>query len=336
MKTFDSLDRHIFRLLDTRGDLSISDLARRIRRGRDTVAYRLHRMEENGILRGVEPILDPAALGLGLFKTYVGFTRSSKIVDRVLKALRIHPHVYCAARAFGRWDVIFNMAARDAREFTTLRDDVLGRCATDIREMESAVFTEMVHFNRKYLGEKPRSWVTLANTRSGDFDDSFRKVLRRMCVDARASENSIAQMEGLTPIIVRTRRTQAEEKGVILGYRAQLDRGAFDLSSFKLHIQIRRHTSEVIESLRGFAERHPYVSQFMLHVGGWPCEMNIEAHDNRHVAQIIDELRTSHEDVLGLLEISLYEHDGFSWGFGIEKVRTKESFSTAESIAGVI
>jgi hypothetical protein len=115
-------------------------------------------------------------------------------VERVLKALRAHPQVYCAARAFGRWDLIFNMVARDAREFSQIRDQALERSTTDIREMESAVFTEMVYFNRKYLGEKPQSWAALSNSKTSDFDDSFKKVMRRMCFDARASEVSIAQM----------------------------------------------------------------------------------------------------------------------------------------------
>jgi DNA-binding Lrp family transcriptional regulator len=293
-------------------------------------------MEENGILRGVEPILDPGALGLGLFKTYVSFARSPTSVERVLKTLRAHPQVYCAARAFGRWDLIFNMVARDAREFSHVRDEVLGRSTTDIREMESAVFTEMVYFNRKYLGEKPHSWAALSHAQKSEFDDSFKKVMRRMCVDARASEVSIAEMEKLTPIIVRTRRLQAEEMGVILGYRARFDRSAFELSSYKLHIQLRRHTSEVIQSLRRFAERQQYVSQFMLHIGGWPCEMNVEAHDNRHVAQIIDELRSHHDEVLGLIDISLYERDSFSWGFGIEKVTENGDVASSGSLASAV
>ena len=336
MKSFDALDRLLFRILDTEGDISTSDLSRRVRRGRDTVDYRLRRMEGNGILRGVEPIVDPGALGLGLFKTYVSFARSLTSVERVLKTLRVHPQIYCAARAFGRWDLMFNMVARDAREFSIVRDEVLGRSTTDIREMESAVFTEMVYFNRKYLGEKPHSWAALSHSQASDFDDSFRKVLRRMCVDARASEVSIAHIEKLTPIIVRTRRLQAEEKGVILGYRARFDRSAFELSSYKLHIQLRRHTSEVIQSLRQFAERHPYVSQFMLHIGGWPCEMNVEAHDNRHVAQIIDELRARHDEVLGLIDISLYERDSFSWGFGMEKAQGDSDVATSESLASAV
>jgi hypothetical protein len=63
----------------------------------------------------------------------------------------------------------------------------------------------------------------------------------------------------------------------------------------------------------------------MLHIGRWPCEMNIEAHDNRHVAQIIDELRAENDDALGLIDISLYERDSFSWGFGMSKFQPEKS-----------
>jgi len=336
MNSFDALDRLLFRILDTEGTISISDLARKARRGRDTVAYRLRRMEEEGVLRGVEPILDPGALGLGLFKTYVSFAHSPTSVERALKTLRAHPQVYCAARSFGRWDLIFNMVAHDAREFSEARDEVLSRSTADIREMESAVFTEMVYFNRKYLGDKPRSWTALSHSRTIEVDDAFRRVLRRMCVDARESEVAIAKVEKLTPIVVRTRRQQAESNGVIIGYRARFDRSAFELSSYKFHIQLRRHTTHAIQGLREFAHRHPYVSQFMLHIGGWPCEMNVEAHDNRHAAQIIDELRAKHGEDIGLIDISLYDRDSFSWGFGIEKVRGEVEGTGSESLASAV
>jgi Lrp/AsnC family leucine-responsive transcriptional regulator len=336
MKSFDALDRKLFRILDTEGAISISDLARRVRRGRDTVAYRLRRMEEDGTLRGVEPILDPGALGLGLFKTYLSFADSPTSADRALKVLRAHPQVYCAARSFGRWDVIFNMVAQDAQDFAAARDNVLARLTADVREMECAVFTEMSYFNRKYLGEKPQMWTALSRSRTIEVDDAFRRVMRRMCIDARASEVSIAKLEKLTPIIVRTRRQQAESSGVIIGYRGRFDRSAFELSSYKFHIQLRRHTASVIQGLREFAFRHPYISQFMLHIGGWPCEMNVEAHDNRHAAQIIEELRAQHGEVLGLIDISLYDRDSFSWGFGIDKIPGESSAVGAESLANAL
>jgi Lrp/AsnC family leucine-responsive transcriptional regulator len=317
MNTLDACDRQIVKILDSDGTISISDLARKVRRGRDMVAYRLRRMEEQGILKGVEPIIDPAALGGELFKTYLSFVRGSQGMERALEILRDHPSVYCAARAYGRWDLIFNMVAKDVRHYANIRSELLERIGHEIREMTSAAFTEMVFYNRKYLGAKTQAWATLKKISTDEYDDMFRKVLRRLCIDARVSEAQIAKEEGATPIVVRTRLNQAHERGVIVGYRARFDRAAFDLSSYKLHIELRRYSEESIKTLREFAEKHPYVSQFMQHIGGWPCEMNVEAHDTRHIASIIEELRDSGGEALGLIEVSLYDKDSFSWGFGV-------------------
>jgi Lrp/AsnC family leucine-responsive transcriptional regulator len=317
MNTLDACDRQIVKILDSDGTISISDLARKVRRGRDMVAYRLRRLEEQGILKGVEPIIDPATLGGELFKTYLSFVRSSHGMERALGILRKHPAVYCAARAYGRWDLIFNMVAKDVRHYSNLRSELLEHIGQEIREMTSAAFTEMIFFNRKYLGAKIQKWTTLTKISTDEYDDTFRKVLRRLCLDARVSEAQIAKDEGVTPIVVRTRLNQAHQRGVIVGYRARFDRSAFDLSSYKLHIELRRYSEDSIKTLRVFAETHPYVSQFMQHIGGWPCEMNVEAHDTRHIASIIEELRDSGGEALGLIEVSLYDKDSFSWGFGV-------------------
>jgi DNA-binding Lrp family transcriptional regulator len=317
MPTFDACDRQIIKILDSDGIISVSDLARKVKRGRDLVAYRLQRMEDQGILKGVEPIIDPAALGGELFKTYISFVRGSQSLDQALGILRNHPSVYCAARAYGRWDLIFNVVARDARHYAEIRSELLERMKYEVREMISAAFTEMVFYNRKYLGAKTQSWETLTQVSNAEYDETFRKVLRCLCVDARSSEAQIAKAAGATPMIARTRIQQAHERGVIVGYRARFDRSAFELSSYKLHIELKRYSDENIKTLRAFAEKHTYVSQFMQHIGAWPCEMNVEAHDTRHIAGIIEELRNCGGDSLGLIEMSLYDKDSFSWGFGV-------------------
>jgi hypothetical protein len=74
----------------------------------------------------------------------------------------------------------------------------------------------------------------------------------------------------------------------------------------------------------------------MLHIGGWPCEMNIEAHDNRHAAQIIDELREQHGERLGLIDISLYDRETFAWGFGIDKLSSDSIGMGGESFASAV
>jgi Lrp/AsnC family leucine-responsive transcriptional regulator len=336
MKSLDPLDKQILRILDSEGELSVSDVARKIRRGRDTVAYRMTRMEEQGILRGVEPIVDPSALGLSLFKIYLSFARRSAAIDKALEKLRNHPAVYCAARSFGRWDLIFNVAAPDVRHFAILRSEIASSIGAEVREMESAAFTEMIFYNRKYLGAEPRIWSTLTKEAEGHFDDAFLRVLRRVCLNARTTEVGIAEAEDLTPMVVRTRLAQARTGGVIVGYRARIDRTVFELSSYKLHIQLRSYATDVVSALRQFAAAHPYVSQFMQHIGCWPCEMNVEAHDNRHLALIIEELREKVGDAVGLVEISLYDRESFSWGAGLKKLRRPAAKESSDSLASAL
>ena len=316
MSSFDALDRKILQVLDSAGRLGVSDLARAVRHGRDTVAYRLRRLAEDGTMLGVEPVIDPAVLGLGLYKTYVSFAQADKALDRVHRRLRAHPQVYCAARAHGRWDLLFNVAAESAGGYAEVRNSLLRGCESEVRELGFAVFTQMTYFNRKYLGGAVHRWGTLAASQALLIDAIDRRILQALAEDAGRSDVQLADGAKVTPTVFRYRLRRLEASGVILGYRARFDRSAFQLSSFKLHIALRDYSERTLQEIERFAEQHPYIAQFMVQLGSWPCELNVEAHDNRHLTEIIDTLRSALQERIGLVEVTLYDRDEFTWGFG--------------------
>jgi len=315
-QTFDSLDRKILAELDVHGRISVSDLARAVRHGRDIVAYRVQRLEADGILRGAEPVLDPGALGLGLYKTYVSFAQADRALKRVHSRVRAHPQVYCTAHAQGRWDLVFNTAAISPLQYGEIRTELLGSESGAVRELGFATFLRMTYFHRKYLGSRARSWTTMTAPGRIELDAVDRRILAAVTKDARRSDAELAAEAQVTPIVVRYRMAKLERSRVILGYRARFDRSAFGLFAFKVHIALHDFSEQTTRQLEQFARGHQYVSQFMLQLGTWSCEINVEAHDTGHLGEIVNDLRAALVDRIGLVEVTMYDRDEFTWGFG--------------------
>ncbi len=321
MQTFDALDRKILAALDVDGRAAISDIARFVRHGRDIVSYRVQRLQREGILLGAEPIIDPGVLGFGLYKTYLSFAQADKALQRVHDRVRVHPQAYCLARAQGRWDLLFNMVATSAIQYAEIRSQLLGPDVSQVREIGFALFTHMTYFNRKYLASSLRSWTTMAAPKALEVDAVERRILSVLAEDARRTDTELAELVGVSPIVFRYRLARLSKAGIILGFRARLDRAAFGLSSYKLHITLLDLSERTTNRIHTFAEKHPHVSQFMLQLGTWSCEMNVEAHDAKHLGEIVDELRSALGDRIGLVEITLYDRDAFIWGFGEPRKR---------------
>ena len=67
----DLLDRKLLYALDGNARLSISDLSRLMRYGRDIVDYRVSRLFKEGVILRAGVVVDPYRIGLTLFKTYL-------------------------------------------------------------------------------------------------------------------------------------------------------------------------------------------------------------------------------------------------------------------------
>ena len=328
MRTFDKLDRAILAILDTEGRATASEIARKVRRGRDTVAYRIQRLVSEEILQGSEPIINPASLGLGLYKSYVSFAQANQSLDRVHKRTVHHADCYCVAKAHGRWDLIFNMVASTPNQFMELRNSLFAGEEKHIRELGFSLFTRMVHYNRKYLGSPSKNWTTISTTSQVELDDTDRAILQALARDARRADAEIAREIETTPMVVSHRLKNLEKSGVIVGYRARLNRNELGLSSYKLQIELRDLSQKSLSKIETFAREHEFVTQFMLQLGSWPCEINVDVYDNRHLATLIDELREAVGAAIGLIEVTLYDRDLFTWGFGAQASNSIDTETT--------
>ena len=63
MSELDNFDHRIIKVLATEGRLSVTELARRVGLSKSPVQARLKRLEDSGVIRGYQALIDPIRLG---------------------------------------------------------------------------------------------------------------------------------------------------------------------------------------------------------------------------------------------------------------------------------
>ena len=66
----DLLDRRILFELDCNSRRSLSEIARKVRLGRDLVSYRIERMKDLGVLKRCAAMVNPYKMGLTAYKDF--------------------------------------------------------------------------------------------------------------------------------------------------------------------------------------------------------------------------------------------------------------------------
>jgi len=124
----DDTDRRLLRYMQADPMLSTSELAG-LAGVSSTVAWRrLDRLAQNGVLAGVEAVIDWTALGYGVevsLRITIDKTRANAFDELILRAREV-PEVTEIQTFLGRVDLRLNILARDMAHYTQLyRDRIL-------------------------------------------------------------------------------------------------------------------------------------------------------------------------------------------------------------------
>lgn len=136
----DARDKQILKLLAQDPRTSIADIAREIEAQRDTVAYRIGRLERKGVISKYHTILDPQALGLSVFMLAlikmnpVGGAAVTAFVEKLVA----HPNVTHVSRLLGRYDYFVQVAAEDVVAFDQVLDEIKAMQPGVIADIEIA------------------------------------------------------------------------------------------------------------------------------------------------------------------------------------------------------
>lgn len=139
----DEVDREILALLQENARISNAEIARTVGMAPSATLERLRKLEERGVVRGYEPRLDPAALGLGLI-AFV-FVRSDESPGALgtAEALAAVPEVQEVHHIAGEDCFLAKVRARDTADLARVLRERLGPIES-IRATRTTIVLETV------------------------------------------------------------------------------------------------------------------------------------------------------------------------------------------------
>ena len=145
----DKKDKKIIETIDRNARLTIAEISRKTGIQRDSVLYRLRRLEKEKVVRFYHAVLDPVALGFPVYVFVNVLQNLDEKNERLFFAhLREHPHVVYVAKTTGRWDVTMCIAARDLKHFDEILTGIRRNFSTIIKEYESASIIEELKYDK--------------------------------------------------------------------------------------------------------------------------------------------------------------------------------------------
>ena len=123
--TIDNVDQQILSLLMQNGQMSYAEIAKKIHVSSGTVHVRLKKMQNAGIVKGTQLIVDPEKLGFDV-KAFIGvYLKKSSMYQEVLEGLKKIPEVVSCDYTTGNYSMFVKILCRDTSHLKKVLHDEL-------------------------------------------------------------------------------------------------------------------------------------------------------------------------------------------------------------------
>ena len=317
----DLTDRRILAELDVNCRISDTKLAKRVRKSRETVRYRIRQLEKNGVITGYLTAINPNRFGWHMFKVYLQLENLPSERQKFYSFLRSSRRIYWYGICDGAFDCIFAILSRNVTEYYDEINSICSQWRHLIIRKVLGVMVDTIQYNKKYFCETdPRENGGFGgNTYSNTLDEIDLGILDIIANDARIPMVQLVRKTGASVESVRRRMKSMEEGEIILSYRISVDLNKLGYMFFKAIIYFKSLSRRQELSLREWMRQHKNSVYYIRSLAPWEAEFEFVVENYQQFNQIISELRERFPNVVKNCEHVLFSEEGWMPAYGALK-----------------
>jgi DNA-binding Lrp family transcriptional regulator len=313
MNKLDLKDRKILYELDLDCRQSNSQIGKKVGLGRDVVAYRVNKMQDEGIIKNYWANIDTFKLGYNVFRVYVDFQYvTSDVKEKIIQYFVKYPYSWVVASAKSPHDLILVFWVKDFYEFYLFWDKTLDEFQDYFSTYYTSIYCGAIVYKKSFLlPEIKESNRVMCEMRCGgkpvEIDETDYKLLNELAVNARAPLLDIAEKLGCSSQNVAYRIKKLIQNKIINGLRVNIDLSKLGLQHYKVDIYLRDHKLKKL-MLKYLGEKN-YIEYMNLSVGWSDLGPEFVVKNFEELSSILDDINNKFSGVIKKQTFSITEKD---------------------------
>ena len=310
----DKVDRKILSELDKNCRIHSTILAKKVRKSRQAVDYRINQLVKKGIILGFQAAINPHKIGWKLYKLYFKLRNIPQEKQKLFDYLRKSGLVYWMGECSGTWDLIFAIFSKGDYEFFELKNEIISRFNKIIIEEAGGILVDVKQYPKMYFTEEISTPTMFAGK---IIENKLEKIdyiiLGKIVNNARISIVELAEKVKSTPIIVKNRLKKLEKQGIIIQYRISVDINKLGLEYYKAIIKIDRYNKEDENKFLQYLSIMPSIQYLIRNI--WQIEPEFVVKSYQEYYNIIENLKKEFPNVIRTVDTVLMITDEWTPGF---------------------
>lgn len=310
----DKTDMRILAELDKNCRIPATVLAKKVRKSRQAVEYRISQMITSGVITSFNAAFNPHKMGHKIFKVYLKLRNIPKEKHRLFGYLKSSGIVYWMGECSGTWDLIFGVFAKNDLEFFQMKNGLISEFSNIIVDEHGEVLVDVKQYCKMYFtNEIVEPTMFAGEVVNNKLDELDYEILGQIVNNARIPINELAKKSKSTPTIIRGKLRKLEQNGIIIQYRIGVDLNKLGLELYKAIISLDRYSKDDERKLLEYMSRLPNIHYFIRNL--WQIEPELVVSNYQEYYEIIESLKKEFPYVIRTIDSVLMITDEWTPGF---------------------
>ena len=303
----DLLDKRIIYGLDLNARISSTRLAKKLRKSKDTVNFRINRLIKEGYIKGFYTVFNTSKLGWYYYKAYIKFKNITPEKEKeLLNWISKQDHIAYLASIEGYYDCIFLVMVKNAKNMLDFLEPFMKIYGDYILEKEIVTFLTTHRINQRFLfeGKEKRDWCYPIILEDYKLDEINKKILNIISTNAKIPLVGIAKNLNVDHKIIKYRLSKLEKENIILAYVTSPNFDKLGLHFIQVNISLKNPSSSVKKSVINYFDDTNKCLFAIELLGKYDLTIEIHVENNEKLKKIIDGFREKFISVYNDYDIS--------------------------------
>ena len=317
----DLKDKRIIAALDMDARMPITELARHVQLSRQTVEYRIRRMQEHGVIYRAVGVFDSVVVGFKWYRVafrLLDITQEKK--DALLQYLSHHKHILWLGEGGGNWDLVMNFVCEDTFAFNKIFEDIISKYGAAILDYEVLIYVDVGDQERSYIlprqniANRKEFFHEMKQNHHVVLDKLDKGIIKVLAKNAWVSNLELGKQLKCSANTVKKRIQNLRKKKILLGFRLFVHVTAMGYQCHMLFLGIKRLDLEQEKKLLSYLRTIPNITFIVKHVGRWRIGMEIETKTAEEFQKIFVDIRGKFNDIISDFEsFPLFKDHAFNY-----------------------
>jgi Lrp/AsnC family transcriptional regulator for asnA, asnC and gidA len=273
MYKLDLKDRKILYELDLNCRQSNAQIGKKVGLKRDVIAYRIKKLENEGIIKNYYSEIDTFRLGYNVFRIYINFQYvNTDIKKDIIQYFINYQNSWAVISIKSEIDLAVVIWVKDIFEFYKFWDKTLDKYEDYFAKYAISIYIQAAVYKKSYLLTKEikeldrKLFRISCGGRSAQIDNIDLKLINNLVENARTPLIELAEKLDCSSQNVSYRIKNLIKSGVIKAFRINLNLSKIGLHSFKVDIYLKNHKMK--KKIVDYLESKSYL-EFINFALGW-------------------------------------------------------------------